>query len=126
MDAQFTSIYFFPVCIQIHNHRIFSAAVVAKLVEMFFVECPFLIKSVVKLVARNSGIAVAVQVTYKCIHQIKKGVFILVVVRTVEPADAVSAHRFVSDFGCNVSRSRKVKFVIRKKRKQVFFQMCRQ
>lgn len=126
MDAQFASVYFFPVCIQIHNHRIFSAVVVAKLVEMFFVESSFFIKCVMKFVACNSGIAAAVQVTYKCIHQIKKGVFILVVVRTVEPADVVSTYQFISNFGCNVSRSRKVKFVIHKKRKQIFFQMCRQ
>ncbi len=57
MNAKLSTIVFLPITVEVHDHRILSAIVAPKLVEMLFVKAAFFIKGVMKFVIGNACIA---------------------------------------------------------------------
>lgn len=95
MDAKFPAVAFRPFGIQVHDHRVLSAGIVAELVEVFFVKTSCRVQCVMKFVAGYSGVASGVQVQYKTVHEVEKFVFVYVIMFAVEPVDHVAAVQLV-------------------------------
>lgn len=95
VDAQFPAIRFLPAGIQIHNHRIGPALVVPELIEVFFIKSAFFIQGIMKLISADAGIAGAVQIADKTVHQFEKGIFMRIVVPAVEPVYFIASDQMV-------------------------------
>lgn len=105
MDAQFPAVAFRPLSVQIHDHRILPAGIVAELVEVFFIKTSGRVQCIMKFVAGYSGVASGVQVQYKTVHEVEKIVFVWIVVLAVEPVDHVAAVQLVMYYQGIVSGS---------------------
>jgi len=92
MNKQLSAIVFVPVFIQIHDHRILAAAIILKLVQMFFVKAPSFIQGIVKFISCNSCVTSVVKQQHKPIHQIKKGIFMRVIVASIQPVNSVTTN----------------------------------
>ena len=95
VDAQFAAVLFLPAGIEVHDHGKRPAFVVAELVEVFFIKTAFFVQRIMEFVAGNAGVAAAVEVTDKLVHQFEKMVFVQVVVQGIEPVNLVAPDAFV-------------------------------
>jgi hypothetical protein len=68
VNAKLTTIGGYPIHIQVHDHGVLAAAVVFKLIDVFFLKSARHVQRVVKLVTRDAGIAGAVKVAHKAVH----------------------------------------------------------
>lgn len=106
MDAQFPAVAFRPFGVQIHDHGILPAGIVAELVEVFFVKTSCRVQCIMKFIAGYSCVASGVQVQDKTVHEVEKIVFVHVIVFAVEPVDHVAAVELVVYYQGIVSSSR--------------------
>lgn len=95
MDGKLSAVAGNPVCVEVNDHGVLPAGVVAELVDMFFVKTPRFIQSVMEFITIDTGVAGTVQVQDEGVHQRKKGVFVDVVMFFVQPVNDVAAHGFV-------------------------------
>src|SRR6185437_5234036 len=95
-------------------------------VHMFFIKGSPYIQCIMKLITTNSSITVFVQVFYKTIHQVKKAIFMYIVMHPVEPMNIVSSYHFIAIYYCRVTGSGMLHYIPRKKGDEVFFQMSSQ
>lgn len=123
INAQLSTIGFLPIGVEIHDHRILPTVVVAKLIEVFFVETPFFVKGVMKFVISNTCIASGIQKQHKSIHEFEKFIFERIVMQTVEPVNAIAPIVLILMNNSAVAGSGLMKFIFRKRCYQIFFQM---
>ena len=76
-----------------------------------------------KFVAGNTGIAGAVQVLNKIVHQIKKIVFVFVVMATVKPVNNITSYQFVVYCKAVVSCTGSAELFLGIQCNKVFFQV---
>ena len=99
MDTQLAAIPALPIRIQVHDHGVLPAHVVAELIEVFFIKAAGLVQGVVKLVSGDAGIAGTVQVEDELVHQVEECRLVDVVMFPVQPEDLIASHRqILQDF----------------------------
>lgn len=89
VDAQFAAILLLPIVIEVHNHRKFAAFVVLKLVEVLGIKTAFFVESIMKFIAFNTRVAGVIKEKDKAIHEVKKAVFVDIIVGAVEPVNFI-------------------------------------
>lgn len=119
MDTQLSAIFFFPAKVQVHDHGILPSLIVAELVQMLFIKAAFFIQCIMKFVTRYSRIASAVQVAYKCIHQIKKTIFMNIFMFAVEPVNFVTSEALVLHYDQIVTGTRRAQLPVVKQVQQI-------
>lgn len=96
-----------PVFVEVYDDRKLTAAVVLKLVDVLLVERFGFIHGVMKFISGNAGVAGAVEVLHKGVHDPEESIFKGVIVCFVEPVNDVAPNFFtergvivVADPGC--------------------------
>ncbi|MCW3125463.1 MAG: hypothetical protein JWO03_1121 [Bacteroidetes bacterium] len=62
IDTELAAIGQLPISIEVHDHRVLPAAVIAELVEMPLIKAAFAISRIVKLIAGNTCVASFIEV----------------------------------------------------------------
>ncbi|CAK9254280.1 unnamed protein product [Sphagnum jensenii] len=89
-----------PGFIQVHDHGVAAVAVSAKAVEVREIETALPISRIVKLIARDAGIATGIEMGDEAIYEIEKVILRYVVVAAVEPVDHIAAYLVVMILFC--------------------------
>ena len=66
-----------------------------------------------KFISCNAGIAGFVEVTYETVHQVKKNIFIWVVVFPVEPVNDITSYQFIVYYHCIISCACRAELIFR-------------
>jgi hypothetical protein len=61
INAKLPTICHLPITVEIHNHGKLPTVVIAKLVEMFFIETSFFVERIMKFIAGDAGVASGIQ-----------------------------------------------------------------
>ena len=62
---------------------------------MFGIKTAFFVQGIMKFTAGDAGVTGTVKMTYKIIHQVKKFIFIRIVMLAVKPEYFVTSYEFV-------------------------------
>ena len=95
IDAEFAAVFGLPIGVEVHYHRKRAAFVVLKLVDVAFVETAFFVQRIVKFVARDARVTFPIEEQNEAVHEVKKTVFMHIVVAAVEPINLIAADEFV-------------------------------
>lgn len=75
-----------------------------------------------KLVPRNAGVAAAVEVEDKTVHQFKESLLVYVFAQRIEPVNFIAAHHFVLQYHGGVAGACTAQLLVVVKAQQVLFQ----
>lgn len=126
IDAQFATILFQPVGIEVLDHRKGAVWVVLELIQVSFVKSALFVQGVVKLISRDAGVASCIEVGHKTVYEVKEVVFMRIVVRAVQPVDLITPHPIVLYQQGIVADTSRLQVLIRIEGMEIGFQVCRQ